>query len=95
MNMQFDGIRATDGDYDIEDPTTRGDIALSRNRMWSHRFRGKWNLSLGNIPSRDKMPIDVLTEKVVCVMGIVFSNERSIASMFCLHVGSVIVMQTK
>jgi len=68
--MAFDRIRAPDGEYEIDDPTTRGDVALSRNRMWSHRLRKKWDMHLGKVPARDFMSTVELTEKVVYGSGI-------------------------
>ena len=64
MNIEFDRIHAPDADMD--DPTLRGDVALPRNRMWSHRFRKRWDVGLGKVPARDFMSTDAITEKVVC-----------------------------
>ena len=63
MNIEFDRIHAPH--VGIDDPTSRGDVALSRNRMWSHRFRKKWNMVLGKVPARDFMSTAAITEKVV------------------------------
>ena len=64
MNIEFDRIHAPDADMD--DPTLRGDVALPRNRMWSHRFHKRWDVGLGKVPARDFMSTDAITEKVVC-----------------------------
>ena len=64
MNIEFDRIHAPDAHMD--DPSLRGDVALPRNRMWSHRFRKKWDVGLGKVPARDFMSTDAITEKVVC-----------------------------
>ena len=63
MNMEFDRIHAPLAAFN--DPTSRGDVALSRNRMWSHRFRKKWDMILGKVPARDFMSTALITEKVV------------------------------
>ena len=66
--MRYDELHQG-ADYELEDPATRGDMTKSRNRMWSHRYRTKWELELGKIPSRDAMPTPFLTEKVICFDG--------------------------
>ena len=63
MNMAFDSINSVGANYELEDPTTRENVSLSRSRMWSLRFRMEWNLRFGKAPSRDRMETDVLTEK--------------------------------
>ena len=66
--MEFDRIHAPHAAFD--DPTSRGDVALPRNRMWSHRFRKKWNMVLGKVPARDFMSTIAITEKVVYGSGL-------------------------
>ena len=68
MNMRYDAIHRG-ADYQLEDPANRGDMTKSRNRVWSHRYRTKWELTLGKIPSRDAMDTAVLTEKVILFCG--------------------------
>ena len=70
MNIEFDRIHAPH--VGIDDPTSRGDVALSRNRMWSHRFRKKWNMVLGKVPARDFMSTAAITEKVVYGSAILY-----------------------
>ena len=62
MNMEFDRIHAPLAAFD--DPTSRGVVALSRNRMWPHRFRKNWDMLLGKVPARDFMSIVDIIEKV-------------------------------
>ena len=64
MNIQFDAITSRGAEYELDDPATRGDVSVSRNRMWSHRYRSRWDIRLGKVPSRDRMDTDVCTEKV-------------------------------
>ena len=64
MNIQFDNITSGDVEYELDDAATRGDVSVSRNRMWSLRFRSRWDIVLGKVPSRDRMDTDVVTEKV-------------------------------
>jgi hypothetical protein len=64
MNMQFDGITSGGAEYEVDDPATRGDVSVSRNRMWALRFRSRWDIHLGKVPSRERMDTHVLTEKV-------------------------------
>ena len=79
MNIEFDRIHAPH--VGIDDPTLRGDVSLPRNRMWSHRFRKKWNMVLGKVPARDFMCTTAITEKVaygsvVYIRFFLFSNKR-------------------
>ena len=65
MNIRFDAITSGGAEYEMDDRATRGDVSLSRNRMWSLRFRSRWDIHLGKVQSRDRMDTADLTEKVV------------------------------
>ena len=65
MNIRFDSITSGGAEYEMDDPATRGDVSLSRNRMWSLRFRSRWDIQLGKVQSRDRMDTADLIGKVV------------------------------
>ena len=65
MNIRFDAITSGGAEYEMDDPATRGDVSVSRNRMWSLRFRSRWGIHLGKVQSRDRMDTGDLTQKVV------------------------------
>ena len=72
MNMQFDRLETCSGHIELGDPTLRGDTTLSRNRMWSLRFRMRWNLTLGKAPTREAVDTAVLTENVFSSLVVAF-----------------------
>ena len=65
MNIRFDSITSGGAEYEMDDPATRGDVSVSCNRMWSLRFRSRWGIQRGKVPSRDRMDTGDLTQKVV------------------------------